>query len=201
MRILIKKTDNLTVPARANKDDLGYDIIAASEPKIIGELSPISKFDGKKNIQYYKSIDYIEYETNLFISPQKDINWRGVERKFHSLIFSRSSISKYWLSLANSVAIIDCVPAGTRIKSPNGDILVEELYNSDERIIFSFNEEKFSLEEDLILGMSLEKERELILIETESGCSVEIPPTKEVYTKRGWIKAENLKNDDEILQF
>lgn len=107
MRVLIKKTDNLTVPARANKDDLGYDIIAASEPKIIGELSPISKFDGEKNILYYKSIDYIEYETNLFISPQKAINWRGVERKFHSLIFSRSSISKYWLSLANNVAIID----------------------------------------------------------------------------------------------
>lgn len=101
MLIKVKKTENLVLPVRANKTDLGYDIVAAADPKIVGV-----KVSGLDKNNYY-SIDYIEYETNLAIAPQKDINWRGVERKFHSLIFPRSSISKYNLSLCNSIGLID----------------------------------------------------------------------------------------------
>lgn len=85
----IKNLDGLAIPFRANESDAGYDVIATSEPKIVGD--PL-------NGPTYKRIDYIEYETNLYIAP---------EGKFHTDLRPRSSISKYNLVLANSIGLID----------------------------------------------------------------------------------------------
>ena len=78
-----------------HKGDAGYDIIASSDPKIIGiEITT----------NQYSHIDYIEYETDLVISPDSGI---------HSYIFPRSSICNKNLTLANSVAVIDNGYRGT----------------------------------------------------------------------------------------
>jgi dUTP pyrophosphatase len=89
MKIYVKKIDGLRLPEKKSDVSAGYDIIATSDPKIVGE--PI----GNK----WKRIDYIEYETNLYIAPST-VN-------FHTLIHPRSSISKYNLVLANSIGLID----------------------------------------------------------------------------------------------
>jgi dUTP pyrophosphatase len=89
MKIYIKKIDGLTIPERGSQVAAGYDIIATNEPKIIGRT-----FD-----DVWGTIDYIEYETNLFIAPSAVT--------FHTLIHPRSSISKYNLVLANSIGLVD----------------------------------------------------------------------------------------------
>jgi dUTPase len=61
--------------------DAGYDLIAESDP--------IFNFENK----------YIEYDTGVKIAPSDD--------EVHSLVLPRSSISNYWLSLANSCALVD----------------------------------------------------------------------------------------------
>jgi dUTPase len=61
--------------------DAGYDLIAESDP--------IFNFKSK----------YIEYDTGVKIAPS--------DNEIHSLVLPRSSISNYWLSLANSVPLID----------------------------------------------------------------------------------------------
>lgn len=101
------KNDLVTVPKRAKTGDLGYDIVATSDPIIVGESYTMQSFYGVDTNTYYSSIDYIEYETSLFMSPQNDVSQRGNERKYHILGFPRSSISKYWLTLLNSVPILD----------------------------------------------------------------------------------------------
>jgi dUTP pyrophosphatase len=73
----------------SHNGDAGYDIIATSNALIKGEV-----YQGK----FYKSISYIEYETDIIINP---------DSKLFSLLFPRSSISKYNLSLCNSVGVID----------------------------------------------------------------------------------------------
>jgi dUTPase len=78
----------------AHNGDAGYDLLAASEPKIVGDL-------WRKD--FYKNISYIEYETNLSIEPSKN----DKEYEFFSLLFPRSSISNYNLQLCNSVGVID----------------------------------------------------------------------------------------------
>ena len=73
--------------------DAGCDLIAYSDPVIVGETkTPKSKL--------YSSISYIEYDTNVIVAPED-------ESQYFSLVYPRSSISKYNLSLANSVGVVD----------------------------------------------------------------------------------------------
>jgi len=78
----------------AKQGDAGYDIVAASEPQVIGSL-----YQGL----YYKSISHIEYDTQINIEPEI----LGDGYKFYMLLYPRSSITKTNLVLANSVGVID----------------------------------------------------------------------------------------------
>ena len=78
-----------------NPGDAGYDLVAVSHPKVVGDIY-IDKL--------FKNISYIEYETNLSIEPNVD---EFGEYEFYSLMFPRSSISNYNLHLCNSVGVID----------------------------------------------------------------------------------------------
>jgi dUTPase len=95
---------------------------------------------------------------------------------------------------------IDCVPAGTKISTSLGDIKVEDLFEIEHKpFIYSFDEETNQINKaDTIKDMWLVKDRPLLLIETDE-YSVEVPPTKEIYTKRGWVQAQHLTENDEIL--
>ena len=85
--------DNQTIKRPFYTGDVGYDLIASEEPNIVGERkTPKSPL--------YKSIDYIEYETNVGVAPED-------ESVFYSLVYPRSSVSKYNLILANSVGVVD----------------------------------------------------------------------------------------------
>ena len=75
--------------------DAGCDLIAAGAPRVCAD--PYSQ-------NLYKSISYIEYDTNLSIEPSQD---EFMEYEFYSLLFPRSSISNYNLSICNSVGVID----------------------------------------------------------------------------------------------
>jgi dUTPase len=126
----IKNLSGLTIPKRANASDAGYDVVATSEPKIVGDLH--------ENL--YKRIDYIEYETNIYISPQPYADTRpsGItEKYFHTDLRPRSSISKYNLVLANSIGLID--------RGYKNQVLV--------RFKYIWNPEDYKILGDLILGM------------------------------------------------
>ncbi|SVC08018.1 uncharacterized protein METZ01_LOCUS260872, partial [marine metagenome] len=102
----------------------------------------------------YTSIDYIEYETNVALAPEN-------ENQFYSLIYPRSSISKYNLVLANSVGIVD---SGYRnsiklrfkyISQPEDLELIVSKAQDDEDSIFSLagikiNQEKIYKKGDQI---------------------------------------------------
>lgn len=95
----IKNVEGLVLPKRANETDAGYDVVATSGPKIVGD--PL-------NGPSYRRIDYIEYETNLYIAPQSTYSLANYgTNHFHTDLRARSSISKYNLVLANSVGLID----------------------------------------------------------------------------------------------
>lgn len=103
IKYYIKNVDNLTIPKRANESDAGYDVVATSAPKIVGDLCIDSYHK-----PCYNRVDYIEYETNLYIAPQKKYidSFGGIEN-FHTDLRARSSVSKYDMVLANSVGLID----------------------------------------------------------------------------------------------
>ena len=57
-----------------------------------------------------------------------------------------------------------------------------------------------TIELDHIQDMQYIDMSPLIKIETEDG-TIEIPPTKQIFTRRGWVKAQDLTEKDEILAF
>lgn len=108
MKIYVKKIDGVSLPSQAmvkdkdgslvKSDAAGYDIVATSDPKIVGDGMKVPVSDGKE-VMAWKRVDYVEYETNLFIAPEA--------KTFHTLIHPRSSVSKYNLILANSIGLVD----------------------------------------------------------------------------------------------
>jgi dUTPase len=95
MKILYKNAQGLVAPIKANDTDAGYDVIATSDPLIRGEYT-LLPFSSRK---VYSRVDYIEYETNLYIAPEKT--------GYHIEAFPRSSISNRNLILKNCVGTID----------------------------------------------------------------------------------------------
>ena len=77
------------------EDDAGVDLCAATGPSIVGF---------RLNEKYWKTIDFIEYDTKVSIQPQPSSSETG---SVCSLLFPRSSICNYNLTLANSVGVID----------------------------------------------------------------------------------------------
>lgn len=96
------------IPQRANPTDAGYDVLATTEPSVVGKLSKPDY--GTYPTGSYDFIDYIEYGTNLYFTPEAASTFHsfGTEKHpFHTDLRARSSISKYNLVLANSVGLID----------------------------------------------------------------------------------------------
>jgi dUTPase len=117
MKILVQDVEGLKLPEQANKgEDAAYDIFATTAPMIHG--SKIERpIDG---MPMWSRVTFIEYGTNLFVAPQDDVTYDysnvtdgGGETpaqtitRYHTELFPRSSLSKYNLVLANSVATID----------------------------------------------------------------------------------------------
>ena len=100
----------------ANKGDAGHDLVAHSHPRIVGDCYIQSLFT---------SIKYIEYDTNITLKPSED-NYGDYE--LFSLVYPRSSISDFNLSLCNSVGVID---SGYR-----GEIIVKFHCNTN---LYSYN--------------------------------------------------------------
>jgi dUTPase len=91
-KIFIK--NNLKLEEKTFNTDIGIDVRCTSDPKIVG----IKFGDGR-----WRSIDFIEYETNLFV----DCLQKNSDTNVYIDVRPRSSISNYNLLLANSVGLID----------------------------------------------------------------------------------------------
>lgn len=83
------------MPVQKTERAAGFDVVTVDEPKIVGEKDPIT--------DYWKRIDYIEYRTGIKIGP----NYYPGSKFLHVLAFPRSSVSKYNLTLANSIGLLD----------------------------------------------------------------------------------------------
>jgi len=133
MKIKVKNT-GVTLPKNATNLDTGYDLVATSDPVIVGELGELETTNESKQKQVdaltlYTSVQYIQYHTDLYIEPLPKQNYTPSYASpeifsdyFHTLIFPRSSVSKYNLVLANSIGLVD--------RGYRGEVLVRFKYVS-----------------------------------------------------------------------
>ena len=119
MKIQVLKNDTYqsvdNLPKKGTDRATGFDVIVTSDPEIIGEIYENSA---------YKRIDYIQYKTNLKVAVQKErvfSNFGYTDLDYDILAFPRSSVSKYNLTLANSIGLIDA--------DYRGEVLLRFKYN------------------------------------------------------------------------
>ena len=105
MKIQVFKNESYqlveNLPKKGTDRATGYDVIAVSDPEIIGE---------KNDSGGYKRVDYIQYKTNLKLAVQTERSYSTfgyTELDYDILVFPRSSVSKYNLILANCVGLVD----------------------------------------------------------------------------------------------
>jgi len=146
-------------------------------------------------------------QEDVQVNPGKVVvTWTDVKVRLNDdemlKIHIRSSLGiKYQLMIANGTGVIDCVPKGTLISTPNGDKKIEDIFNSTEcELVLSYNEETNEIENDVVGDVWIVTDLELLEIETVDGDNIKIPLKKEVYTERGWVKAEKLTINDKILK-
>ena len=102
----------------------------------------------------YKRVDYIQYKTNLKLAVQKErvfSNFGYTDLDYDILAFPRSSISKYNLTLANCIGLIDAdyrgevllrfkyqwQPEDYKIRTDNlleGRVNFTKLYNKGDKV-------------------------------------------------------------------
>jgi dUTPase len=90
-KIFVK--NNIKLESKSSPFDIGVDVKAVSMD-VVG-----TRYDS----YLYGSIDYIEYDTGIFLDSLK----RNNEEQIYTLVYPRSSISKKNLLLCNSVGLID----------------------------------------------------------------------------------------------
>lgn len=163
MQLNIIKNNGVVNPP-AQLGDAGYDIVASSEPRVVGSI-----YQGL----YYTAIHQIEYETNLRMSPEM-IN--GVY-DFYMLLYPRSSISKTNLVLANSVGVIDSGYTGNikvcfkYIAQPEDMRVIEGKHISGKKasgVVTSINPQRVYHEGDKIAQLIPCKHRKIDINYTES---------------------------------
>jgi dUTP pyrophosphatase len=110
--------DDSKLPKHATKRSTGFDIKAISDPEIVGTKTA-------KSDTLWDSIDYIQYRTGIFIATQDERKFGDMFTSsavsYDVLVYPRSSVSKYNLTLANSVGLIDA--------DYRGEILLRFKYN------------------------------------------------------------------------
>lgn len=148
MKVYLKKVDGLVLPKRGTSRSTGYDIVATSDPKIVGmkfTSGPIEETGEVGN--KWCSIDYIQYETNLYAAPATQT---------HDIkIYPRSSISKYNMGLANCVPIIDNDYRGMILLRFNYLWQPEDFVIENSQIVGRINESKIFKKGEAIAQLTL----------------------------------------------
>lgn len=121
----------------------------------------------------------------------------GVKKSLSAMVYSRSCdfvAPSHASGCAMSCAY--CVVAGTLIATPAGDVPIECIADGDE--VFAYDHETQRLVVARVAGVASREADEII--EIEIGQTVlRVTPEHPVMTRRGWVRAGELTEEDEVL--
>jgi DNA repair photolyase len=167
---------------------------------------------GREVFEKYKNVaELIEVDGHWKIeelnqNPQMVQEWNQVKAHFLVLgiktsIASRPNCRSTDLiapshSSGCAMACSYCLPAGTMIETPSGAKPIEQIQDGD--LVLAYDSSSERLVEALVSGVTSREVQEVIEIEVDG---VTLQPSFEhpMMTRRGWIEAQNLTGDDEVL--
>ncbi|MAG27494.1 dUTP diphosphatase [Candidatus Pacearchaeota archaeon] len=139
----IKKHNNATIPSRAHSSDSGYDITASDMSVVFNEKTGY--------------ISYIAYDTGISIEPPGNM---------YFLLYPRSSVRKYDLSLCNSVGVIDTSYRGNVVACFTPTFPTK---STDDIIIYNIGDRIAQLIPQLLLDITFEETSDINKTERDDG--------------------------------
>jgi intein/homing endonuclease len=91
-----------------------------------------------------------------------------------------------------------CSPAGTKVNTPLGERNIETLRSGETVIGHDGNCPKINIITDTY---ERDYSGDLICINLDNEKTLKLTPDHEVFTKRGWKTASDLREDDELIEF
>lgn len=95
-----------------------------------------------------------------------------------------------------AMACVYCVASGTLISTPQGQVPVEQIQDGDE--VFAYDIELGQLVVARVAGTASRKVNELLEIEV-SETTLRVTAEHPIMTRRGWVRAGELTEEDEVL--
>ena len=103
------------------------------------------------------------------------------------------------LRYAFDVIVVDeCMPGDTKIATPNGYKLLKNLCNDD--IITSYNRTTGKTENKKVINTFKSKAHDIVNVNLSNGEIITCTGNHPIFTQRGWVDAERLKNNDYVMR-
>lgn len=96
-----------------------------------------------------------------------------------------------------SLGCLYCAVAGTLIATPGRATPIEVLKSGDP--VYSYNLKTGDIELDEVVSFMTKKSNKIFKITLEDGKMLELTAEHPIFTRRGWVNAEDLQETDEIL--
>lgn len=151
--------------------------------KIIGSNSTVGQIIRKHREKYGKS----------FVNPSATTAVIGVDT-----LIARAENLKDWAKQIHLWVIDECFPNETRISTPQGYKNIEDVKIGDEVIAFNEKTQQFSVQKVNYL-FKKETPKEMMSLTITGHHVIKCTCNHPFWTKRGWVKAENLTLEDEVL--
>lgn len=91
---------------------------------------------------------------------------------------------------------LNCFPEGTRILTPSGYKPIEELSCGDEVVSF---DPHIGLAKGVIQNLLIQRSRIFMTVKFSDGRQLTCTPEHPFFTRRGWVRARELQQGDEVL--
>lgn len=170
------------------------------------------KFErGRVIFNKYNNAKKIEVDSHWKIeelnqNPELATKWNHV--KAHYLILGvKTAIasrpndrSTDWIAPSHSsgcaMACAYCLPAGTMIEIPDGSKPIEQIQDGD--FVVAYDNSLEQLVKARVSGVACREAEEVLELEIDGG-TLQLTPEHPVMTRRGWVEAQHLTVDDEVL--
>lgn len=181
----------LSAGCGAGKTTMGIELIHKIGKKALWltHTKDLLKQAAKDMKNLYPSAD-IGYITDGKIDIGKDITVATVQ--------TLEKINpKYYSEEFETVVVDECFPIGTKISTKNGYKNIEDIKVGD--IVLSFNHQKNDFEYKKVNRLFVKTSNNLCILKTNDNILV-ATKNHPIYTQRGYVAMEELKNGDYVLQ-
>ncbi|WKV23527.1 ATP-dependent DNA helicase [Salmonella phage SEA1] len=110
---------------------------------------------------------------------------------------------KEWFSQFGLMMNDECFDGDTLIKTPNGDVKIKDIKPGDK--IYSYNEDTKEVFEDEVVklhkNLTKSSSEKMYELEMDDGTIIKVTGNHKFLTNRGWVRADELTENDDIVEW